>query len=178
MLDYLKGPRKSADERRQEALSAYLDGALTPAERQRLERRLQSDAALRQEFESLRWLKRSLAAMPRLRAPRNFTLDPARYGRPQAEGAGRLYPVLRAASFAMAILLVALVTADLFDLGAGAGQTISPAPAVTLNEAEDAGGAQEALMMEEAQTPAEPTPEAAATTSEAALEAPAAADRA
>jgi len=64
-----------------ELLSAYLDGELADPDRAALERRLASDATLRAELESLRQTIGLLHGLPRLHAPRDFTLDPAVYGR-------------------------------------------------------------------------------------------------
>lgn len=63
-----------------EMLSAYLDGHLTPSEREALEARLAQDSDLRAELQGLHETVVLLQALPRLKAPRNFTLDPAVYG--------------------------------------------------------------------------------------------------
>lgn len=67
-----------------ELLSAYIDNALTPEERAALESRLLTDAALRAELEALQRTVTMIRALPELRAPRNYTLDPAVYARPPA----------------------------------------------------------------------------------------------
>ena len=59
-----------------ELLSAYLDGALTPAERAALETRLQADDGLRQELEALRQTVSLVGSVAAMKAPRNFTLTP------------------------------------------------------------------------------------------------------
>lgn len=64
-----------------ELLSAYLDGELNSTEREALETRLMLDSALRDELEALRRTVALVRALPELRAPRNYTLDPAVYGR-------------------------------------------------------------------------------------------------
>ena len=104
MIEFLRNLRKSDEEKTQEALTAYLDGALTPGEQRDFEQRLADDEALQSDVEQQRLIKESLATLSHLRAPRNFTLDPARYGRPQP--AGRLYPALRTATVLAAILFV------------------------------------------------------------------------
>lgn len=111
MFGFLRNLRKSDEEKVQEALTAYLDGALTPGEKRRFEQRLAVDEALRADLAQQRLIKESLSALPHLRAPRNFTLDPALYGRPQP--AGRLYPALRTATVLAAILFVVLLSVDL-----------------------------------------------------------------
>jgi hypothetical protein len=68
-------------ERDLELLSAYLDGALTDRERQALEQRLAHDHALRAELDHLHETVALVHDLPRLKAPRRFTLDPAVYGR-------------------------------------------------------------------------------------------------
>jgi hypothetical protein len=64
-----------------ELLSAYLDNELTPAERIALERRLAQDADLRAALDDLRGVTRAIRGLPTLRAPRDFRLDPAVFGR-------------------------------------------------------------------------------------------------
>lgn len=56
------------------ALSAYLDGALDPPDRSSLERRLATEPLLRAELESLRDTVNLVKSLPRLKAPRDFTL--------------------------------------------------------------------------------------------------------
>lgn len=69
-------------ERDLELLSAYLDGELTDREREALEKRLAQDGTLRATLQSLRDTVALVRDLPPLKAPRNFTLDPAVYGRP------------------------------------------------------------------------------------------------
>ncbi|MBI5931173.1 MAG: hypothetical protein HY862_17825 [Chloroflexi bacterium] len=59
------------------ALSAFLDGALDPPERSSLERRLATEPLLRAELDSLRDTVSLVKSLPRLKAPRDFTLTPA-----------------------------------------------------------------------------------------------------
>jgi hypothetical protein len=68
-------------EREIELLSLYLDGALSDSERAALEARLQIDAALRGELESLRQTVSLLRTLPPRRAPRNFTLSASQVAR-------------------------------------------------------------------------------------------------
>ena len=125
MFDFLHNLRKSDEEKVQEALTAYLDDALTPGEKRDFEQRLAADAALRADLEQQRIVKENLTTLPRFRAPRNFTLDPALYGRPQP--AGRLYPALRTATVLAAILFVVVLSADL--LGTVGPMGLASAPA-------------------------------------------------
>ena len=59
------------------ALSAYLDGALDPPARSSLERRLVTEPLLHAELESLRDTVSLVKSLPRLKAPRDFSLTPA-----------------------------------------------------------------------------------------------------
>lgn len=68
----------------EELLSAYLDGVLPEAERLTLERRLAAEPDLRTGLDDLRRTVAVLKATPQLAPPRNFTLDPAVYGRRSA----------------------------------------------------------------------------------------------
>jgi hypothetical protein len=94
-------------------LSAYLDGQLTPRESDRLEARLAEEKGLKETLIELRRTRQLLRAVPRLRAPRNFTLTPEMVGKRQPSGA-RLYPAFRLASAVATLLFVAVVVGDLF----------------------------------------------------------------
>ncbi|MCB9437688.1 MAG: hypothetical protein H6673_11995 [Anaerolineales bacterium] len=63
------------------ALSAYIDNQLSPTERVALEQRLQQDTRLRAELESLQATVVLVRSLPTLKAPRNFTLDPAEFAK-------------------------------------------------------------------------------------------------
>lgn len=67
-------------ERDLELLSAYLDGELSDYERHVLEQRLARESDLRRALDDLRATVRLVSALPRLKAPRSFALDPAIYG--------------------------------------------------------------------------------------------------
>ncbi len=90
-----------------EMLSAYLDDALTAAERQTLEARLVRDPELREHLEQLRVTRSLVRGLPRIKAPRNFTLsaEMVRLRRPKARP---MVSLLRLASSLAAILLVVL----------------------------------------------------------------------
>jgi hypothetical protein len=68
-------------ERDLELLSAYLDGALPDRERDQLEQRLARDQTLRAVLDELRDTVALVRDLPRLKAPRSFTLDPTVYAR-------------------------------------------------------------------------------------------------
>ena len=59
-----------------ENLSAYLDAQMTPNERRRLEEQLSRSPALQTALNELRQTRMMLRSLPRLKAPRNFTLKP------------------------------------------------------------------------------------------------------
>ena len=75
MFDFLRDFGKSEEEKRQEALTAYLDDVLTPAERERFEQLLASDEALRASLEEQRLIQASMRRLPRVRAPRRNARD-------------------------------------------------------------------------------------------------------
>jgi hypothetical protein len=94
-----------------ETLSAYLDDQLGVQERNELESRLVRDPALNRGLDELRSTRMILRSLPKLRAPRNFTLTPSMAG--QKVGASTTtgaYPLLRLASM-LATLFFILVSA-------------------------------------------------------------------
>ncbi len=94
-------------------LSAYLDGQLNSRKRARLEARLESEPDLRVALAELGRTRNLLRAVPRLRAPRNFTLTPEMVGGRRGVGA-RLYPTFQLASAIATLLFVAVVAGDFF----------------------------------------------------------------
>jgi hypothetical protein len=72
----------SVTERDYELISAYLDGELTAAEQAEVEARLQNDAELRRELQSLRQTVTLIQQLPARSAPRNFTLDAHLFRKP------------------------------------------------------------------------------------------------
>ncbi len=104
-----------------EALSAYLDGELTPNERSRLESRLLAQAELRTALQELRQTRQVLRAQARIRRRRSFTLTPEMVGayRPRQSGL-RLFPVFGLTS---ALATLALVVAIAFGFLNGPGST-------------------------------------------------------
>jgi anti-sigma factor RsiW len=107
-----------------EQLSAFLDGQLSPLEAARLEARLSVDASLRKVLDDLRVARGLLRRTPRLRAPRNFTLNPmnARVRAPQP----RAVPFLRYAGALASLLFV--FTVALNTLGPSLRQSLASAP--------------------------------------------------
>ncbi len=114
MLDFLRNWTKSAQEKRQEALHAYLDDELAPVERTRFEQQLAADAELRTELQQLRFFKQQLRQMPHRRVPRNFILDPAAYGRPKREPLVQAYPILRTATVMAAFIFIFVLALNFF----------------------------------------------------------------
>ena len=92
-----------------EAISAYLDGQLSPREQAQLEARLRREPALHAELEALDRTRSLLKAAPHYRAPRNFTLTPEMAGIPE-RSPGFLFGLTRLAFTLTTIMfLVALV---------------------------------------------------------------------
>lgn len=114
MFEFWREWRKSAEEKRQERINAFLDDALSPAERQRFEEELAADAALQAEVARLRVLKQQLRQLPSRPVPRQFMLDPAKYGRPAPQPLFQFYPVLRTATVLTGIFLVIAIGLSMF----------------------------------------------------------------
>jgi anti-sigma factor RsiW len=95
-----------------ELLSTYLDGRLNQTDQARLETRLQKDANLREVYEQLHRTRLVLRSLPKMRAPRNYTLSPrmvpARTFMPQS------YPVLRLVTALASFLLIFALLGDFF----------------------------------------------------------------
>ncbi|MCB0036945.1 MAG: hypothetical protein KDE51_23095 [Anaerolineales bacterium] len=148
MFDWLRNLRKTEEEKRQEQLTAYIDGELSAREQQAFEQELARNDALRADVDAQQQVKLMLKQAPRLRAPRNFTLDPAVYGQRTAytpSFAERLYPQLRVATAVMAVLLVGVISLE-FLSNPTAEPAMAPAANVALvtEEAEFSTTAQEA----------------------------------
>ncbi|MCA9934657.1 MAG: zf-HC2 domain-containing protein [Ardenticatenaceae bacterium] len=130
MFDFLRNWSKSAEEKRQEALNAYLDDALSPRQRAAFEAELAQDEMLRVELNRLRLVRENLGRLPRRRVPRNFMLDSAVYGRPTREPLVQAYPVLRFATVLTAFFFVLAVALQSFG-GMTASRTADLAVEVT-----------------------------------------------
>ncbi len=114
MLDFFWDLRKSSEEKQQEALNAYLDDALAPQQRRKIEENLDQDMELQAQLEQMRALQQQMRQLPQRQVPRNFTLDPADYGRPAKEPLSQAYPVLRTATVLTAFIFVFVLAANLF----------------------------------------------------------------
>ena len=105
-------------ERRDELLSAYLDGELSDRERTRLEARLAADPALRVEMEALRRTVALVRELPSVPVPRNFILPqtmaarrrPTRPPRPRRAWAA---PLLTAATAVVSLAFVVVLAGEL-----------------------------------------------------------------
>ncbi|RLC91514.1 MAG: hypothetical protein DRI77_13755 [Chloroflexi bacterium] len=129
------GARKR--ERRDEMLSAYVDGQLSAGERVRLEAQLAADSALQAELEALRHTVALVRDLPPVPLPRNFILPqemktsvaarprPARRVRPRRAWAA---PLLTAATVVVSLFFVVVLAGDLLLSGIG-GQAFAPAAA-------------------------------------------------
>jgi hypothetical protein len=94
-----------------EILSSYLDNQLSTAERKRLETRLRQEPALLQELEALRRTRLMIRALPRRRAPRNFTLTP---DMASARTGAAPRPMFGLFAAVAAVLLVFVLISDVF----------------------------------------------------------------
>jgi len=109
-------------------LSAYLDGELQPHQYQALVSRLQAEPDLRERLESLRKVKLTVGYLPRLHAPRNYTLTPEMVT-VRKKKAAPFAGTLRLASALAAILMVALFGVEfLFTSGPLARTQMTSAP--------------------------------------------------
>ena len=161
MFDFLRNfGRSSEEEKQQETLSAYLDNELASADRDRVDQQLAQSSDLRDELAEMKLWQAQMRNLPTRRVPRNFTLDPAIYGRPQRQPFAAAYPVLRTATAVTAFLFVIALAASLY-MGGITGET-SPQPASTAMQ-EMAPAADEAVpavgALDEMEMAVEATPE-------------------
>ncbi|MFZ1398945.1 MAG: hypothetical protein WAS33_18715 [Candidatus Promineifilaceae bacterium] len=125
---------KSAEEKRQETIAAYVDGVLNGRSRQQFEQAMAQDETLRQEVAQLLLIKQSLRQLPLREVPRNFILDPAEFSRPPARQPWvQAYPVLRTATALAAFFFIFAVAAGAFT-GFGLQASPSMAPAADVAE--------------------------------------------
>lgn len=131
MFDFARNLTKSAEEKQQEMLAAYIDDALSPTERRQFEAQLARDEALAAKVRQQRLIKQRLSTMPRRRVPRTFALDPAVYGKPTPQPLFRLYPALQATTVLAALMLMFLVGLEAFG---GAAQQVTSEESVAMVE--------------------------------------------
>lgn len=77
-------PPPEINDRDAELISAYIDGMLSAEEQAQFEARLQRENSLRRELEAIQRTVNAIHALPVLKAPRDFTLDPSVVRRPDA----------------------------------------------------------------------------------------------
>lgn len=129
MFDFLRQFRLTAEEKRQEALSAYLDDALPPRQREAFERLLAEDADLRRALATQQRIRQQMRQLPQRSVPRSFTLDPAFYGPPRQERLVQAYPALRAATALTAVFFLIILAANFWTgPGLGGADMVSMAP--------------------------------------------------
>ncbi|MFN2204701.1 MAG: anti-sigma factor family protein [Candidatus Promineifilaceae bacterium] len=126
MFDFIRNLGRSEEQRQQEALSAFLDGELAPDEIARVEQDLASNSNLREELAEMQLWKSQMRDLPARRVPRNFTLDPGIYGRPQRRPFAGAYPVLRTATAVTAFLFVIALAINLYT--GGLVENLAPQP--------------------------------------------------
>jgi anti-sigma factor RsiW len=143
-----------------DALSAYADGALSPAERQAMERRLEQDPALRQALKEIRTTSALLRALPEVRPPRNFTLTPETAG---VRSGWLRTPLLQLATAVATLAFVLTVGVDVFggSVQSAAFRAAAPAQEIAM-EAPAVLGAADALEADAGATVAETAVVAAA----------------
>lgn len=139
--------KTSISPRDQELLSAYLDGQLTSKEITNLQRRLKDDREMQEALEGLRMTREALHSLPRLRAPRNFTLSPDMAG-VRAATRHPVYPVFGFASLAASLLLVLVFVADRMNF-LGTAQTAALESAAHATQMEEAVQTRVVEMLEE-----------------------------
>lgn len=151
--------REEREKKTDERLSAYLDGALSPRERKRLEAELAQDPQLRARLEALRRTVALVRTLPPVRAPRNFILTPAMVEgfrpAPARPVARPLSPV--ALTFATALsglVCILLLMGNLLSAGWGVPGAAAPVPVPAYKAGTDLVTATAAV----AETPPQETP--------------------
>lgn len=98
--------KTSPSTRRWAQLSAYIDDQLPPRQAERLRKQLETDPALRAEYEALLRTRALLRSLPVRRAPHNYTLRPEMVRSPRRRMADFLVPALRFSSSAALLVLI------------------------------------------------------------------------
>lgn len=120
-------------------LSAYVDGQLPKNQQARLRQRLSEEPALQLALDDLRLMRSGLRELPKMRAPRNFSLTPEMIG--QRKRSARIYTSFRLASVLSSLLFILVMFGDIFTLGYSGQQLSVPvaesvAPAAPIEEKE------------------------------------------
>jgi len=112
MLDGQVQNRPKGKHLTDEVLSSYLDGALSAREQATVQRHLASCPACARNLQTLQQTVSLLKELPRIAAPRAFTLTEAMVS-PQRRRPSNLFVFLRTATAAVAVLLAVVVAGDL-----------------------------------------------------------------
>lgn len=167
MFNFLRNWTKSAEEEAQEQVHSYVDNALTPREKSAFEQKMTQSPLLKAEVQKAQALKAQLRQMPQRAVPRNFTLDPAQYGRPARQPLVQMYPVLRGATALTAVFFVMTL---FFNVYLRSGSLASPMASQTafIPPTAVSGTGKEASA--DSPTAAEPMADASVTNNQAASE--------
>ena len=136
----LFGRRDRERERRDELLSAYLDGELSAEERVRLEAQLATDPVLQAELDALRRTVTLVRDLPLVPISRNFILPQTMAARPRPAPSVRhrrvwAAPFLTVATAVVSLMFVVVLAGDLLLSGAGGLATAPVAEQVMEMEA-------------------------------------------
>jgi len=122
-----------------EVLSAYLDGELKGAERDKLELRLQSDPELNASLNELRNMKSLLRSSPQASPPRHFTLSEDMLAETSRSFWGSAFS-LNLVSAVASVLLVVVLIGDIGGFAASRELTSLSAPAEAFADSEESTG--------------------------------------
>lgn len=126
MFDFLRNISKSAEEKQQEAISAYLDDALSPTARHHFEQQMGQNVGLQEAVRQQQQVRFLLQQLPMRQVPRHFTLEPAVYRQVTRPAVWRYYPALQAATALTAVLFFITVGLGIFTgRGSSAEQSVA-----------------------------------------------------
>jgi anti-sigma factor RsiW len=130
-----------------EMLSAYLDRQLEAKKNLQLEERLKKEPELRSAYDDLRGTRAVMRSLPRLKAPRNFTLTPEMVGRSKAKDSPsrQFFPVFQFVSAMASLLLVVVLVGDLLGLGLASAEPVAMQEAQGIFETQETGLAEAPL---------------------------------
>lgn len=121
-----------------ETLSAYLDRQLKPKELAHLEVRLSANPQLSAALGELQRTRDALRSLPKMRAPRNYTLTPQMVGQRfkiRSQPTRRIAPVLGFATAFATFILVLVVVGDLLGILSPTARPVAQAPVATMEVA-------------------------------------------
>ena len=142
MVSLFDGSGDREQARRDELLSAYLDGELSEEERRTLEARLSRDPELRADLRAMHRTVSLMRELPQVEAPRNFILTPSMTEQqvPEKKAGTRrrrttwVAPFLTAATTVVSLLFAIVLVGDLL-LSRIGGMASAPAPLRQADEA-------------------------------------------